>query len=150
MAMQITYNKKARFNYFIEDEIECGIVLQGWEAKSLRSGKTQLVDSYVIIRAGEAFLLGCVITPLQTVSTHIDPDASRTRKLLLHKVQIDRLKGLIDRKGYTLIALGLHWKGGRAKVSGGIAKGKKVHAKRATEKDREWKRDQGRIMKRSR
>jgi SsrA-binding protein len=147
--MQITYNKKARFDYFIEDEIESGMVLEGWEVKSLRAGKAQLVDSYVIIKGSEAFLLGCVITPLSSASTHIDPEANRTRKLLLHKVQIDRYKGLIDRKGYTLIALDLHWKKGKAKVSIGIAKGKKMHDKRATIKDREWKRDKERLMKKS-
>jgi SsrA-binding protein len=107
------------------------------------------VDSYVIIKGSEAFLLGCVITPLSSASTHIDPEANRTRKLLLHKVQIDRYKGLIDRKGYTLIALDLHWKKGKAKVSIGIAKGKKMHDKRATIKDREWKRDKERLMKKS-
>ena len=147
--MQITYNKKARFDYFIEDEIESGMVLEGWEVKSLRAGKAQLVDSYVIIKGSEAFLLGCVITPLSSASTHIDPEANRTRKLLLHKVQIERYKGLIDRKGYTLIALDLHWKKGKAKVSIGIAKGKKMHDKRATIKDREWKRDKERLMKKS-
>lgn len=147
--MQITYNKKARFDYFIEDEIESGMVLEGWEVKSLRAGKAQLVNSYIIIKGSEAFLLGCVITPLRSASTHIDPEANRTRKLLLHKVQIDRYKGLIDRKGYTLIALDLHWKKGKAKVSIGTAKGKKMHDKRATIKDREWKRDKERLMKKS-
>jgi SsrA-binding protein len=143
----IALNKKARHDYFIEERFEAGMVLQGWEVKSLRAGRAQLVDSYVIIKNGEAWLLGALITPLQTASTHIHPDAQRTRKLLLHREQINRLIGAVDRKGYTLVALSLYWKDGRAKVEIGLAKGKQAHDKRDAERDREWEREKGRIMR---
>lgn len=146
----IVVNRKARHEYFIEETFEAGVALEGWEVKSLRAGKAQLVDSYVIIKEGEAWLLGSLITPLPTASTHIHPDPSRTRKLLLHRRELDRLIGAVERKGYTLIALSLYWKHGRAKAEVGLAKGKQTHDKRATEKDREWQRQKQRILKQER
>ena len=143
----IAVNKKARFDYFIEESFEAGLELQGWEVKSLRAGKAQLTESYVILRDGEAWLLGAGVTPLPTASTHIHPDPTRTRKLLLHRQELDRLTGLVERKGYTLVALELYWNKGRVKLSVGLAKGKKQHDKRAVEKDRDWQRDKARIMK---
>src|SRR5512142_2397920 len=143
----IALNKKARHDYFIEERFEAGIVLEGWEVKSLRAGRAQLVDSYVIIKSGEAWLLGALITPLLSASTHIHPQAQRTRKLLLHKEQINRLIGAVDRKGYTLVALSLYWKDGRAKVEIGLAKGKQAHDKRDAEKERDWQREKGRLMR---
>jgi SsrA-binding protein len=143
----IAQNKKARFDYFIEDRFESGLALQGWEVKSMRAGKAQLTESYVILRDGEAWLQGSHITPLSTASTHIDPVPTRSRKLLMHRKEIDRLTGLVERKGYTLVALELYWSKGRAKLSVGLAKGKKQHDKRATEKDRDWERTKGRVMK---
>ncbi|MDH5378266.1 MAG: SsrA-binding protein SmpB [Gammaproteobacteria bacterium] len=144
----IAQNKKARHDYFIEDTYEAGLALEGWEVKSLRAGKAQLVDSYVFLKNGEAFLIGVVITPLLTASTHINPDARRTRKLLLHRYELDKLIGAVERKGYTLLALSLYWKNGRVKVQLGLGKGKKQHDKRATEKDRDWARQKQRIMSR--
>jgi SsrA-binding protein len=143
----IAQNKKARFDYFIEDRIEAGLVLQGWEVKSMRAGKAQLTDSFVIFRDGEAFLLGSHVTPLNTVSTHVVPEPKRTRKLLMNRREIDRLIGLVERKGYTLIALELYWSKNRVKVKVGLAKGKKQHDKRDTEKDRDWQRDKSRALK---
>lgn len=143
----IAQNKKARFDYFIEERCEAGLALEGWEVKSLRAGKAQLVESFVILRDGEAWLLGAHITPLITASTHITPNPTRQRKLLLNRNEIDRFTGLVERKGYTLVALELYWNKGRAKVSIGLAKGKKQHDKRATEKDRAWERDRARVMK---
>lgn len=143
----IAVNKKARHDYFIEDRFEAGLSLQGWEAKSLRAGKVQLVDSYVFIKEGEAWVSNLLITPLQTASTHITPEPTRVRKLLLHRQEIDRLLGAVERKGYTLIALSLYWKKGRAKLEVGLAKGKQKQDKRATEKDRDWKREKERILK---
>jgi SsrA-binding protein len=143
----IAQNKKARFDYFIEERCEAGLALEGWEVKSLRAGKAQLVESYVILRDGEAWLLGAHITPLQTASTHVHPNPTRQRKLLLNRNEIDRFTGLVERKGYTLVALELYWSKGRAKVAIGLARGKKQHDKRATEKDRAWERDRARVMK---
>jgi SsrA-binding protein len=143
----IAQNKKARFDYFIEERLEAGISLQGWEVKSMRAGKAQLTDAFVILREGEAWLLGSHITPLNTASTHVIPDPKRMRKLLLNRREIDRLTGLVDRKGYTLIALELYWNKNRAKLAVGLAKGKKQHDKRDTEKDRDWERDKARIMR---
>lgn len=143
----IAVNKKARHDYFIEERMEAGMVLQGWEAKSLRAGKVQLVDSYVFIKDGEAWISNLLITPLQTASTHINPEATRVRKLLLHREEIDKLIGAVERKGYTLIALSLYWKKGRAKAEIGLAKGKQKQDKRATEKERDWKREKERILK---
>jgi SsrA-binding protein len=143
----IAQNRKARFDYFIEERIEAGIALKGWEVKSLRAGKAQLVDSYVILRDGEAWLLGSHVTPLNTASTHVDADPKRLRKLLLNRREIDRLTGLVERKGYTLVALELYWSKNRAKLAIGLAKGKKQHDKRDTAKDRDWQRDRARVMK---
>jgi SsrA-binding protein len=145
----IAANKKARFDYFIEDTVEAGLALEGWEVKSLRAGKGQITESYVLLRHNEAWLFGARIAPLQTASTHISPDPTRTRKLLLNRVEIDRLTGLVERRGYALVALELYWKKGRAKLAIGLAKGKKQHDKRATEKDRDWERDRARILKSS-
>jgi SsrA-binding protein len=143
----IAQNKKARFDYFIEERFEAGLALQGWEVKSMRAGKAQLTESYVILRNGEAWLLGSHLTPLPTASTHVQADPTRTRKLLLSRKELDRLTGLVERKGYTLVALELYWSKGRAKLAVGLAKGKKQHDKRATEKDRDWERDKARILK---
>ena len=143
----IAQNKKARFDYFIEERFEAGLALEGWEVKSLRAGKAQLTESYVILRDGQAWLLGAHVTPLNTASTHVHTDPTRTRKLLLHRKELDRLTGLVERKGYTLVALELYWSKGRAKLAVGLAKGKKQHDKRATEKDRDWQRDKERVLK---
>jgi SsrA-binding protein len=143
----IAQNKKARFDYFIEERLEAGLALQGWEVKSMRAGKAQLTDAFVILREGEAWLLGSHITPLNTASTHVTADPKRIRKLLLNRREIDRLTGLVDRKGYTLIALELYWSKNRAKLAVGLAKGKKQHDKRDSEKDRDWERDRARAMK---
>ena len=143
----IALNKKARHDFHIEERFEAGLVLEGWEVKSLRAGKVQLVDSYVIVKNGEAFLFGCLITPLQTASTHIQPDPTRTRKLLLHRDQLDKLIGAVERKGYALIPTAMYWSRGRAKLEIGLAKGKKEFDKRATLKDRDWQRQKQRILK---
>jgi SsrA-binding protein len=143
----IAQNKKARFDYFIEDRLEAGLALQGWEVKSMRAGKAQLTDSFVIFRDGEAWLLGSHVTPLNTVSTHVIAEPKRTRKLLMNRREIDRLIGLVERKGYTLIALELYWSKNKVKVKVGLAKGKKQHDKRDTEKDRDWQRDKSRALK---
>ena len=143
----IAQNKKARFDYFIEERLEAGLALQGWEVKSMRAGKAQLTDAFVILREGEAWLLGSHVAPLNTTSTHVAADPKRIRKLLLNRREIGRLTGLVDRKGYTLIALELYWSKNRAKLSIGLAKGKKQHDKRDTEKDRDWQRDRARAMK---
>lgn len=143
----IALNKKARFDYTLEDRLEAGLALEGWEVKSLRAGKVQMVDSYVLLKNGEAFLFGALITPLSTASTHIHPDAKRTRKLLLHRDEIDKLIGAVDRKGYSLVPTAMYWRKGRAKLEIALAKGKKEHDKRATLKDRDWQRDKQRILK---
>jgi len=143
----IAKNKKARFDYFIEERMEAGIALQGWEVKSMRAGKAQLVDSYVILREGEAWLLGSHVSPLNTASTHVTADPRRIRKLLMNRREIDRLTGLVERKGYTLVALELYWSKSHAKLAVGLAKGKKQHDKRATEKDRDWERDKSRALR---
>jgi len=146
----IAANKKARHDFFIEDRLEAGIALEGWEVKSLRAGRIQLVDSYVILKDNEAWLLGALITPLPTVSTHYTPDPKRTRKLLLHREELDKLIGAVERKGYTLLALSLYWKRGKCKVELGLAKGKQAHDKRDAERDRDWQREKQRLMKSSR
>jgi len=143
----IAVNKKARYDYFIEERFEAGLALEGWEVKSLRAGKAQLTESYVIVRNGEISLLGAHLTPLSSASSHINADPTRTRKLLLHRKEIDRLSGLVERKGYTLVPLELYWARGRAKLAVGLAKGKKQYDKRATAKDRDWERDKARVMK---
>jgi SsrA-binding protein len=144
----IAENRRARYDYFIEERLEAGLVLQGWEVKSMRAGKAQVAEAYVYLKEGEAFLFGANITPLKTASTHVVPDPIRTRKLLLNKSELSRLIGSVERKGYTLVPLDLHWKDGRAKLEIGLAKGKKQHDKRATEKDRDWQRDKARVMRR--
>ena len=144
----IAENRRARYDYFIEERLEAGIVLEGWEVKSMRAGKAQLAEAYVYIRNGEAFLIGSHLAPLRTASTHKVADPVRTRKLLLHRNELDRLIGATERRGYTIVPLELYWKAGRAKLQVGLAKGKKQHDKRATEKDRDWKRDKARLLKR--
>ncbi|MCZ6771291.1 MAG: SsrA-binding protein SmpB [Proteobacteria bacterium] len=146
----IAQNKKARYDYHIEERFEAGLVLEGWEVKSLRAGKVQLRDTYVLLKDGEAFLFGALINPLPSASTHVDPEPQRTRKLLLHRREIDYVKGAVERKGMALIALALYWKNGKVKVEIGLARGKKQHDKRAVEKDRDWQREKARIMKSSR
>jgi len=143
----IAQNKRARFDYFIEDNYEAGIVLEGWEVKSLREGKVQLVDSYVYIKNGEAWLSGAHISPLLSASTHIHPNPTRTRKLLLHDYEISKLIAATEQKGYTLVALALYWSKGKVKVDIGTAKGKQTHDKRAVEKDRDWAREKHRVLK---
>jgi len=143
----IAVNRKARFDYFIEDTFEAGLVLEGWEVKSLRAGSAQLTESYVYVRGGEAWLIGAHFAPLKTASTHVKPDPTRSRKLLLHRNELDRLVGAVERKGYALVPLDLHWHKGRAKLNIGLAKGKKQHDKRATSKDRDWQRQKARILK---
>ena len=143
----IADNKKASFNYFFEERFEAGIVLEGWEVKSLREGKVQLTDGYVVIRNGELFIIGLQINPLHTASTHVSPDKLRTRKLLMHKAEIQRLIGKVEQKGYTLVPINLHWKTGKVKVDLALAKGKAEHDKRDTIKDREGKREVERAMK---
>jgi len=145
--VRIAVNKKARHNYFIEDTFEAGIVLEGWEVKSLRDGRAQLAESYVHVRNGEAWLFGAHISPLTTASSHVRTNPTRTRKLLLHRSELDRLIGAVERKGYTLVPLNLHWTHGRAKLNIGLAKGKKQHDKRATQKDKDWQRQKSRIIK---
>ena len=143
----IAVNKKARHDYFIEETHEAGIALEGWEVKSLRAKNIQIKESYILLKSGEAWLLGAHISPLATASTHIKPDPTRTRKLLLHRNEIDRLVGAVERKGYTIVPLKLYWKRGRAKIELGVAKGKQQHDKRSTEKDRDWQRQKSRLMK---
>lgn len=143
----IALNKKARHEFSIEDRFEAGIALEGWEVKSLRAGKIQIVDSYVMVKNAEVYLIGCLITPLQTASTHIHPDPTRTRKLLMHRNEIDKLIGAVDRKGYTIVPMAMYWKRGRVKLEVGLAKGKKDHDKRADAKDRDWQREKQRVLK---
>jgi SsrA-binding protein len=144
----IAVNKRARFEYHIEERLEAGIVLEGWEVKAMREGRVQFSDSYVLLKDNEAFLFGCRINPLPTASTHITPDPVRTRKLLLHRRELDRLVGAVDRKGYTVIPTAMYWSRGKAKVEIGMAKGKRQHDKRKDVKDRDWERQKARIMKR--
>ena len=143
----IALNRQATHDYFIEERFEAGLVLLGWEIKSLRAGRVQLKESYVVLKSGEAWLLGSHISPLTSASTHVIPDPVRTRKLLLHRGELSRLIGHVERKGYTLVPLALYWKKGRAKLEIGLAKGKKMHDKRAAEKDRDWEREKQRVMK---
>ncbi len=143
----IALNKRARYDYFIEESMEAGLALQGWEVKSLRSGRAQINEAYVMVKDAEAWLFGAHVAPLPTTSTHVVADPTRTRKLLLHRAELDRLLGAVERKGYALIPLRLYWKKGKAKLEVGLAKGKKSHDKRATEKDRDWKREKSRLMK---
>ena len=145
--MSIVQNKKAFHDYFIEQRFEAGIALEGWEVKAIRAGRSQIKEAYVIISNSELFLLGCHISPLPTASTHVHPDPVRTRKLLLHAEEINRLIGSVERAGYTLVPLDLHYSKGRIKLEIGLAKGKKQHDKRATEKDKEWQREQQRLLR---
>ena len=144
----IAVNRKARHDYSIDATFEAGLVLEGWEVKSLRAGKAQLSESYVVLRNGEAWLLGSHFSPLTTASTHVDTDPARTRKLLLNRFELDRLVGAVERRGMALVPLDLHWHKGRAKLTVGIAKGKKQHDKRAAAKDRDWQRQRERLLKR--
>lgn len=143
----IALNKKAGHDYFIEQRIESGIVLEGWEVKSLRAGRLQLKESYVKILHGEGFLIGSHISALSTASTHVNPDPTRSRKLLLKRAELSRLIGLTERAGYTLVPTAMYWKRGRAKLEIGLAKGKKQHDKRDAERDRDWQRDKERLFK---
>lgn len=143
----IAVNKKAHFDYFIEEEYEAGLVLEGWEIKSLRAGKVNLTDAHVIMKHHEAYLLGAQIQPLATASAHTFPDATRTRKLLLNRKELSRLIGHVERQGYTLIPLSLYWKNNRIKARVALAKGKKTHDKRDTIKERDWERERARMMK---
>jgi SsrA-binding protein len=145
----IALNKRARHEYSILETFECGMVLQGWEVKSLRAGKCQITDAYVVFLKGEPHLLGSQITPLKTASAHIKYDPTRTRKILLNKKEIKSLIGAVQQQGLTLVALNLHWKRGKVKLDIGLAKGKKLHDKRQSEKEREWNRDKQRILKNS-
>jgi SsrA-binding protein len=145
--MSIAQNKKAFHDYFIEEKYEAGIVLEGWEVKAIRDGRVNLKESYVVIMQGEVYLIGCHITPLGAASTHIRPDATRTRKLLLHSEEIAKLIGKVERAGYTLVPLDMHYTRGRIKLQIGLAKGKKQYDKRAAEKEKDWKREQSAIMK---
>lgn len=144
---RIAKNKKAAFNYFIEERFEAGLALQGWEVKSMRAGKAQLSEAYVTVKDGEIWLFGAHLTPLSSASSHVEADPTRTRKLLMHRREIDRLTGLVERRGFALVPLELYWKAGRAKLAVGLAKGKRKRDKRAAEKDRDWARDKERILK---
>ncbi len=143
----IAENRKARHEYFIEERLEAGLVLQGWEVKSMRAGRTQLAEGYVHVRGGEAFLVGAHFSPLVTASTHKPVDPVRNRKLLMNRRELDRLVGSVERQGYTLVPLELYWVKGRAKLQVGLAKGKQQHDKRASDKDRDWERDRARLMR---
>jgi SsrA-binding protein len=143
----IAENRRARFEYHIEEKYEAGIVLQGWEIKAVRAGQVQLTDGYVVIRDGELYLIGCRINALRSASTHVQPEADRTKKLLMHKAEIKRLVGKVEQKGFTLVPLNLHFKGGNVKVEIALAKGKAEHDKRDTEKKRDWEREKGRLMR---
>lgn len=144
----IALNKKATHDFFIEERYEAGIALQGWEVKSLRQGRVQIKESYITLKGNEAFLFGAHIVPLPTASTHIQPDPTRTRRLLLHRSELNKLIGLVERKGYTLVPTAMYWKKGMAKLEIGLARGKKLHDKRASEKDRDWQREKERLFKR--
>jgi SsrA-binding protein len=145
--MSIVQNKKAFHDYFIEDRFEAGIALEGWEVKAIRAGRVQIKEAYVIVSTGELFLIGCHISPLPAASTHITPDPTRTRKLLLHASEISRLIGSVERAGYTLLPLDMHYRNGRVKVEIGLAKGKKQYDKRRDEKEKDWRREQQRLMR---
>ena len=145
--MSIIDNKKAFHEYFVEDRFEAGLVLQGWEAKAIRSGRANIKEAYVLVRGAEVFLFGAHITPLQSTSTLFEVDPTRTRKLLLHAEEIKKLIGKVERAGYTLVPINLHFAKGRIKLEIGLAKGKKLHDKREADRDRDWKREQQRLMK---
>ena len=145
--MSITVNKKAFHDYFVEEKYEAGLALMGWEVKAIRAGRMNIQESYVVIRHGEIFLIGMHITPLPTASTHVDPDPTRTRKLLMHATEIDKLIGKVERAGYALVPLDLHYAKGRIKATIGLAKGKKQYDKREDEKKRDWEREKARLMR---
>lgn len=146
--MSIAHNRKAFHDYFIEEKYEAGMVLEGWEAKAIRAGRAHLTEAYVVFKSGALYLIGCHITPLAAASTHVQPDPTRTRKLLLRAEELERLIGKVERAGYTLVPLDLHYRGGWIKLEIGLAKGKKQHDKRQAEKDREWQREQQRLLRR--
>jgi len=148
--MSIVENRKATHDYFIEERYEAGLALEGWEVKSIRAGRIQLGEAYVIVRNQELFLIGCHISPLPAASTHVHPDPARTRKLLMRSEEAKRLIGKVDRAGYTIVPLNLHFRGGWIKLEMGLAKGKKQHDKREAIKEREWSREQRRVMKQKR
>jgi len=143
----IALNKKARHDYSIDERFEAGIALEGWEVKSLRAGKVQIVESYILLKNSEAYLFGALITPLPTASTHITPEPQRSRKLLLHRTELNRLIGAVERKGFALVPTALYWKNGKVKLELGVARGKKAHDKREAEKDRDWQRQKAQIMR---
>ncbi|MFP4209448.1 MAG: SsrA-binding protein SmpB [Wenzhouxiangella sp.] len=145
----IALNKRARFEYHLDERIEAGIALEGWEVKALRAGKIQFGESYVLLKNGEAFLFGCLITPLTSASTHVRPDPMRNRRLLLHRREIDRLVGVVERKGQTIVPTAMYWKKGKVKVEIAIARGKQTHDKRRAQKDRDWERQKNRLLKSS-
>jgi SsrA-binding protein len=145
--MSIVENRKAFHDYFIEERVEAGLALTGWEVKAIRAGRAHLKEAYVVVKNGELVLIGAHITPLTTASTHVNADPTRTRKLLMHREEIDRLVGKVERAGYTLAPLDLHYTNGRVKIEVGLAKGKKQHDKRDTIKDREWAREQQRLLR---
>ena len=143
----IALNKRARHDYELEDRFEAGLVLEGWEVKAIRDGKAQLVDSYVLLRNGEAWLLGANITPLLSASTHVVADPQRTRKLLLHAKELARIFAATNQKGYTCVATAMYWKGNKVKVEIALGKGKKLHDKRASQRDKDWNRQKERLMR---
>jgi SsrA-binding protein len=147
MSAHIAENRRARFEYHIEEQYEAGVVLEGWEVKAVRAGQVQLTDGYVVIRDGELHLIGCRIDALRSASTHVNPQADRTRKLLMKKEEIRRLIGKVEQKGFTLVPLNLHYKNGLVKAEIALAKGKAQHDKRETEKKRDWEREKGRLMR---
>ena len=147
---QIAVNRKVRHDYSIEENFEAGLSLMGWEVKSLRAGRISMGESYILVKDNELWWFGGHISPLSSASTHVNTDPTRTRKLLMHRTEIDRLIGQVERKGYTLVPLALYWKHGRVKLDIGLAKGKKSHDKRASDKERDWQRDKARIMKHGR
>jgi SsrA-binding protein len=143
----IALNKRANHDYFIDERLEAGLSLQGWEVKSLRAGKVQIIESYILLKDGEAYLFGAHITPLISASSHVQTDAQRSRKLLLHRTEINRLIGAVERKGFALVPTALYWKNGKVKLELGIARGKKAHDKRATEKDRDWQKQKAQLLR---
>jgi len=147
MSALIAENRRARFEYHIEEQFEAGMVLEGWEVKAVRAGQVQLTDGYVVIKGGELYLIGCRINALRSASTHVNPEADRTKKLLMAKDEIRRLIGKVEQRGFTLVPLNLHFKGGRVKCDIALAKGKAQHDKRETEKKRDWEREKGRLMR---
>ncbi|MGQ0429342.1 MAG: SsrA-binding protein SmpB [Gammaproteobacteria bacterium] len=145
--VRIAVNRRARHDYFIDERLEAGIALEGWEVKALRAGRLQLAEAYVLLKDGEAYLFGAHMSPLPTTSTHRIPDPTRSRKLLLHRRQIDSLIGSVERKGRALVPLAMYWTNGRAKLEIGVARGKKQHDKRADTRERDWQRERARVMK---